>query len=73
MTEQLSTLAEATLNGGMSIVFEAIDPSTGAVVTGVVVSRVAILAETVDAGLDGQVQLDDSDPQWQPIALEDQA
>lgn len=73
MAELLSTLAEATLNGGMSIVFEAIDPTTGAVVTGVVVSQVAVLAETVDAGLDGQVPLDDAEPLWQPIALEDQA
>lgn len=65
-------MAEATLPNGATIVFEAIDPTTGAAVTGVVVSHVAILAETVDTGLGGKVALEDAVPLWQPIALEDQ-
>lgn len=35
------------LDGGMSVVFEAIDPATGAAVTGVKVSAVAIYADNL--------------------------
>lgn len=48
MAELLSTLAEATLSSGMSIVFEAIDPTTGAAVTGVKVSNIGIYGDTPD-------------------------
>ena len=38
-------IPQLALDGGMSIVFEAIDPTTGAAVSGVVVSNVAIYAD----------------------------
>jgi len=38
-------MAEVTLGPGYQIVFEAIDPTTGAPVSGVVVSEIAIGAE----------------------------
>ena len=73
MAELISTLAEATLVGGMFIRFEAIDPTSGAAVTGVKVSSVAVLAELQPGGTLAQVTLDDSVPQWTPIPLESQA
>lgn len=72
MTELISTLPEATLSGGMYIAFEAIDPATGAAVAGVKVSSVAVLAELLPGGSLARVALDDSEPQWQPVALEAQ-
>lgn len=72
MAELISTLAEATLSGGMYVRFEAIDPTTGAAVTGVKVSAVAVLAELEAAGLNAQVPLDDTIPQWVPVPLDDQ-
>lgn len=72
MAELLSTLAQATLSGGMIVRFEAIDPTTGANVTGVKVSNVAVLANLEAAGLSGQVPLDDAIPQWVPVPLDDQ-
>lgn len=53
MAELLAPLAEATLIGGFQIVFEAIDPNTGATVTGVKVSNVAVYGETPDAAAGG--------------------
>jgi len=47
MAELLSTMAEVTLGPGYQIVFEAIDPTTGAPVSGVVVSEIAIGAEDI--------------------------
>lgn len=73
MTELLSTMAEATLAGGMYLAFEAIDPTTGAAVAGVKVSSVAVLAELLPGGTLARVTLDDAEPQWQPVALGDQA
>jgi hypothetical protein len=45
MTELLSTMAEVTLGPSYKVIFEAIDPTSGAAVTGVVVSNIAIAAE----------------------------
>lgn len=65
-------MAEATLIGGMSIVLEAIDPTTGAAVSGVVLTNVAIYCETASGDL-VSLPLDDTEPLFIPIALDDQA
>lgn len=41
----IASIPQLALDAGMSIVFEAIDPTTGAAVAGVVVSGVAIYAD----------------------------
>lgn len=46
MTELLSTMPQIPLTGGFVVRFEAIDPVTGAAVTGVKVSNVALYGET---------------------------
>lgn len=51
MAELLSTMAEVTLGPSYQVIFEAIDPVTGAPVTGVVVSNIAIAAEDL-TGID---------------------
>lgn len=45
MTELIAPLPRLTLSNGMSIAFEAISPTTGLAVTGVVVSAVAIYGD----------------------------
>lgn len=47
----LAPLPETTLDAGCTVTFEALDPTTGATVTGVVVSNVALygLNDTADA------------------------
>lgn len=57
MAELISNLADVPLTGGMQVAFEAIDPTSGAAVTGVKVSAVAIYGETdnvsaADSGTD---------------------
>lgn len=74
MGEQIAPLPRATLVNGMTIAFEAIDPSTGAAVSGVVVSDVAIYANAADPG-DAQptaveVTLPDASPLWTPLPAE---
>lgn len=49
MAELMSTLAQLTLANGMSITFEAISPTTGAAITGVKVSNVAVYCAVPDA------------------------
>jgi hypothetical protein len=46
-----ASFPQATLEPGMQIVFEAIDPTTGAAVTGVTVSGIGMLVEGTGAGL----------------------
>lgn len=72
--ELISTLAEATLIGGMQIVFEAIDPNTGANVTGVEVSAISILCDTASGAAalaGGTAPVDDSAPVFVPLSLDD--
>lgn len=52
MAELIAPLPRATLVSGMTIAFEAIDPTTGAAVSGVKVSNVAVYADAADASTD---------------------
>lgn len=65
MAELLSTMAQVTLGPGYQITFEAIDPVSGAPVTGVVVSNIGIGAEDL-SGTSGP--LDDTFPLLLPLA-----
>lgn len=67
-----STLAELTLWEGYKVVFEAINPTTGAAVTGVVVSNIAIAGEDVSAPPGGTV-LENVVPLLTPLALDEQS
>lgn len=69
--ELMSTLAELTLGPLFEIKLEAIDPDTGAPVTGVVVTNVAIAVETDEPPPD-PVETALETPLWIPLALEDQ-
>ena len=51
MAELLSTMAQVELDTGMQITFEAIDPTSGAPVTGVIVSNIAIGADDLSGAL----------------------
>jgi hypothetical protein len=74
VTEQIAPLPRATLANGMTIAFEAIDPTTGAAVTGVKVTNVAIYADGVDstdaAVSPVEVSLPDTAPLWAPLPVE---
>jgi hypothetical protein len=71
MAELIAPLPRATLVNGMVIAFEAIDPTTGAPVGGVIVSDVAIYANGQDLGEEAattvNVTLPDSTPLWTPL------
>lgn len=71
MAELIAPLPRATLVHGMTIAFEAIDPTTGAPVTGVVVSDAAIYANANDDGpvevSDVTVTVPDVTPLWTPL------
>lgn len=74
MAELLAPLPNATLVGGMSIVLEAIDPTTGAAVAGVIVSDLAIYADTDAAQGETvavvELSLPDIGPLWAPLPAE---
>lgn len=71
-SEAIAPLPRLTLTGGMQIVFEAIDPTTGLAVAGVVVSQVAIYSdsEELPAGESISVTLPDTPPLWAPTPAE---
>lgn len=65
MAELLSTMAQVVLGPGFQITFEAIDPTSGAPVTGVVVSNIGIGADDLSAQI-GTAQ--DTFPLLLPLA-----
>jgi hypothetical protein len=69
MAELIGPLASMTLQPGMMIVFEAIDPNTMAAVAGVKVTNVAVLADTASGadGTGGTVDLTDVAPSFVPV------
>lgn len=70
MAELLSTMAQVPLDVGCRIVFEAIDPDTGAPVTGVVIQNANIYGYNLTPGAgSGQAPADEV-PLWLPIPLE---
>jgi hypothetical protein len=75
VAELIAPLARTTLINGMQIKFEAIDPSTGAAVAGVVVSNVAIYADADDGTELGSsttvVDLTAEEPLWAPLPVTD--
>lgn len=75
MGEQIAPLPRATLTNGMTIAFEAIDPTTGLPVAGVKVSAVAIYDDgSADVELTGggvTVSLPDTAPLWAPVPASD--
>lgn len=73
MAELLAPLAQATLIGGMSVVLEAIDPTSGTAVTGVKVSKFTLYGDTLSGTDDsgGSAPLDTSSPVWVPTSLDD--
>ena len=74
MAELLAPLPNATLIGGMSIVLEALDPTTGNPVAGVIVSDLAIYADTdASAGetvATVELSLPEIGPLWAPTPAE---
>ena len=70
MAELIAPLPRTTLSPGMSIVLEAIDPTTGDAVSGVTVSGLAIYAETAAPDAETQatviVDLPELAPLWAP-------
>lgn len=74
MGEQIAPLPRATLSNGMTIAFEAIDPTTGAAVTGVTVTNVAVYddggSDAFEVSEPGTVSLPDATPLWAPITVE---
>lgn len=68
MAELISTLAELPLDAGCTITAEAIDPNTGAVVGGVMVSAFAIYAyQPSDAD---HAEFERATPLWLPLPTE---
>jgi hypothetical protein len=69
--ELLSPLAEATLVGGFMVKLEAIDPTTGAAVTGVTVTRFALYGDTMSGTDDGggSAPVDQVAPEFVPLPL----
>jgi hypothetical protein len=65
---QESDLPWIELAGGMEIRFEAIDPATGAAVTGVTVSNIAVYGLDISGAL-GEVE--DVIPAWTPNEVEE--
>jgi len=56
------------LPGGSLIVFEAVDPSTGAAVSGVNVTDVAVYADALGGGA---IEIEDVVPSWTPLEVEE--
>lgn len=73
MAELIAPLPEMVLQPGMSVVFEAIDPASGAAVTGVKVTEVSIFGDTTSGGdtSGGSVNVTDVAPEFVPIPLGD--
>lgn len=71
MTDLLSTLAEVTLYEGYQIVFEALDPTTGAAVAGVKINSATITAEDLSSPIGGGA-IENAVPLLTPLSLEDQ-
>lgn len=71
MTDLLSTLAEVVLYEGYQIVFEALDPVTGAAVAGVLVNNGTITCEDLSVAIDGPLT-DNVVPLLTPITLDEQ-
>jgi hypothetical protein len=69
MAELLSTLAQVLLTGGYEVRLEAIDPTTGAAVTGVKVSNFTLYGETTSGALGdgGSAPVDQTAPEFVPI------
>lgn len=70
----LSTMAVATLSSGFLVVWEAIDPTTGAAVTGVEISNASAYGDVPEltAG-PAPGGIDDTVPLYTPLQLEEQA
>jgi hypothetical protein len=68
MTELIAPLPRVTLSNGMTIAFEAIDPTTGAAVANVKVSQVAIYGNVPSGEVEEvelvSVSLPDTTPLW---------
>lgn len=71
--EQVAPLPRTTLISGMTIAFEAIDPTTGAPVAGVEVSVAAVYGDDGNASVEAvtapSVQLPSTTPLWAPIPV----
>lgn len=72
MTELIAPLPEVVLVPGSTITFEAIDPSTGAAVSGVKVNNVAIYCDTASGGGDTPAPPEEAAPLFVPLAVEEQ-
>jgi hypothetical protein len=74
VAELIAPLPRLTLVSGMTIAFEAIDPTTGAAVGGVVVSDAAIYADAADLNESDAstvaVTVPDVAPLWAPLPVE---
>jgi hypothetical protein len=74
VAELIAPLPRLTLVSGMVIAFEAIDPTTGAAVGGVVVSDAAIYADAADLEDDAAgtiaVTVPDVAPTWAPLPVD---
>jgi len=74
MAELIAPLPRLTLSPGMTIRLEAIDPDTGAPVTGVVVSNLAIYGTVGGAAAETdalvEVNLPEVEPLWAPTPAE---
>jgi hypothetical protein len=74
VAELIAPLPRAMLAPGMTIAFEAIDPDTGAAVTGVIVSNAAIYTEAADLNESDTspptVTVPDVSPRWAPLPLD---